>query len=208
LNRYAVFFFPSRDPDGTSITYVHHAVGAVLQTTAALRGVTRAVFDLDGEAVASRDPLGRRVSEGFRLILRENLPPAADEVIRFRVALDEAGRIELDWQQPDPFSALATFHFAGQPAFTCLLLSGYDARHDAVAVGETRALLRAWGVGSPAEPQDSLESVRERPLLACIPWPVPVEEADRRRVARWSVCLALAFFERAGAAGPAAPECN
>jgi hypothetical protein len=79
------------------------------------------------DAEVQRQEVNRRLVLELSLMLDEYVPVVPEQVARFRVALDEAGRFELDWQQPDQVSAQCTFFLEGKPRVTCLFFSGYEA---------------------------------------------------------------------------------
>lgn len=124
--------------------------------------------------------------------------PSIRDVVRFRVPLDEEGGAELDWQRPAQASACGTLFLAGKPTVTCLLLPGYDALRDEPSALVAEDLVSGWCEALRMRPGPGLRSVRDRPLLVCIPWlGVPLDDRQRRRFVVWAVCLAAAFFRRA-----------
>jgi hypothetical protein len=150
----------------------------------------------------------RRVTLGLRLMLEEHIPTIFDGVARFRVALHHELPFEVEWQQGDHVSGIATFFMADKPRLTCLLFSGYDPWHDAVAVNATDVLVAGWCENMKRPPGTGIRGVRDRPLLVCVPWPPSMEGMEKKRMSIYSICLALAFFERAGAASPAGATRN
>jgi hypothetical protein len=178
---------------------------------------TQVTMQMDGEitdrqrrtdAEIQRQEALRRVTLGLRLMLEEHIPAAFQGVARFRVALDDKLPFEVDWQQADQVSGIATFFMADKPRLTCLLFSGYDPRHDAFAVKATDVLVAGWCENMQRPPGAGIRGVRDRPLLVCVPWPPSMEGMEKKRMTIYSVCLALAFFERAGAASPAGATRN
>lgn len=147
-----------------------------------------------------RNEVSRRLAEGFRLMLDEQLPARLEGIARFRVTVDEERGYDLDWQQPDRVNALGTFFLRERLALTCLFLSGYDSLRDESAVWASQELLTGWRQGTEMRAGPGIRSVPDRPLVACIPWPGVVDEMNQRRLSAWSVCLAAAFFRRAAAA--------
>jgi hypothetical protein len=145
-----------------------------------------------------RQEIAARVVQGFHLLLAEQLPAVVADVVRFRVEMDEALGLELDWQQADAVSALATFFFGGQPAVTCLLFSGYDAVHDATAVEAAEEVLAGWRSSMTMQAGPGVRSLRDRPLLVAILWPGPSDATRKRRLTIYAECLSIAFFQRAG----------
>ncbi len=69
----------------------------------------------------------QRTARGFQMMLDEQIPKACSGKgpIRFEVALDQTNGFELQWQQPDSVSAIATFIQHGKLSVTCFLLSGF-----------------------------------------------------------------------------------
>jgi hypothetical protein len=113
------------------------------------------------DAEIQRQEALRRVTLGLRLMLEEHIPTTFDGVARFRVALDHELPFEVEWQQGDHVSGIATFFMADKPRLTCLLFSGYDLRHDAIAVNATDGLVRKH-----EEDARSRHSRRARPSTA------------------------------------------
>jgi hypothetical protein len=148
-----------------------------------------------------RQEANRRLVLGLSLMLDEYVPVAPEQVARFRVALDEAGRFEVDWQQPDQVSAQCTFYLEGKPRVTWLFFSGYDTLRDAAAVRATEDTLAGWCGIRGMQRGAGLGDIRDRPLLVCIPWPPTLEGLEQKRMTVYAVCLAVAFFRRAAAAG-------
>jgi hypothetical protein len=146
-----------------------------------------------------------QLTQGFGLLLDEQVPTIIEHVVRFRTRLPD-GNHELNWQQPNSTCALCTFFAAGEPAVTCVFLSGYDPVCDRVAVEEWERVLASWRAGTEMRPGPGLNAIRDRPLLVCVPWPRIKQETEIRRFSAWSVCLAAAFFQRAAAASHDRPE--
>ena len=139
----------------------------------------------------------RRVVQGLGMLLDEKISQSRQEKQSFRVPLDTANGFELDWNQPDSFSALATFIRHGKLSVICLLFSGIAPVHDAVAVTESEKFLACLCHEVGVTPKPGIIFIPDRPLLACVPCQHEVEPLDQQRLSLWTVSLAVAFFQRA-----------
>src|SRR5438445_3869849 len=118
------------------------------------------------------------------------------------VALDKARDIWLDWFQPWSFSALCSFRAGEEPFWTLVFLPGYYRPMEEATLQALELLLAARR-SSPVTTE--LRRLEERPVVAVTAWRRPPVTVDQHEAVQWSICLAVAYFERAAARKAAMP---
>jgi hypothetical protein len=171
---------------------------------------TEVVFEMTGDISARRavtcparpgaaagGPLARR----YGLRLAERLGPGWAGPVHFRWPVRGLRGGELEWQQADPFSALASFRVCGLRAGQCMLLSGRDPASDANAVAIMQFVLIALLAGTAHEPGFALFALTERPAVVRVSCPRRLRPAGRRVLAAVIRSLAASFFAWVAALG-------
>jgi hypothetical protein len=122
----------------------------------------------------------------------------------FRWPLSRPRGVELEWQQAEPSSALASFRRRGLPVGQCVLLSGRDPAYDAATVGAMQVLVVSLLEGTGYEPGFGLLSVTERPAVLRVGLPRRLDGAERRVLSALIHSLAASFFAWVAALGAGA----
>jgi hypothetical protein len=144
------------------------------------------------ERVRSTD-VGRKLIRGFDLMLDELLPTLLHGVAKaeFSFLDDQTGLFA--WQQPEPFSAMASFFIGGALKFTWFYLTGIEPESDLIVARATTEFIQVMAMMAGQKHELCLPP--ERPLALCVPWPPSPNEVQRRIVGNYAICLATAFFE-------------
>jgi hypothetical protein len=152
---------------------------------------------VDSTALFSHKPSRQHVRE-CSAMLRAELPGNPFASANF--SAEAGGRgfpWAVEWQQAEPFSAMATFVVEKKPVLLAILLSGLVPEIDAIVVSVTRETLPGLFEETGADPAARLAEIRERPVAIEIPRPAAMAPDKAARLCRLSRCLALAFFLRA-----------
>jgi hypothetical protein len=143
------------------------------------------------------DPITRRIVTGFTMMMEENLPKILDGTIHEQLRIFDDKRGLLDWRQPEPFSAMATFFIADQMKFTWTFFSGLDSLHDQIVVQAAEQGIDSFAImADPKHKKVSLKGLADRPLALCVPWPPSPSAMEQRIAGNYAMCLAAAFFEK------------
>ena len=113
----------------------------------------------------------------------------------FEVALhDDRPALVLRWRATAATAGVATVWDRGVLASFSLACSGLDDDADRLTLDAYQRHLLHELRDTGYEPAFSLVHLRERPLLATVPFAAPAEPADRLLVALADRCFAAAFF--------------
>jgi len=145
------------------------------------------------------NPTARQLIEGFSALLEDRFADNPEKEGRFQTLVGESGRYRLNWQQPNPLSALCVVEVAGKPTAVCVFLYGFEPLHDAAAVEALQKIMVEWLAGTPIEPGFGLRQITQRPAIISIPFATGIDESDQRTVSNILFCLGIAFFGQATA---------
>jgi hypothetical protein len=92
---------------------------------------------------------------------------------------------------------LATFVVDDKPATLCFFITGCEVDSDRAAPVWIEELFTMLLRPPSPEISAGLRSILERPAVICIPCSTATSERDTKRLSQLSVCLGVAFFEKA-----------